>query len=352
MARSRWLTWVLLAALVGLTGVALVATRRDGRLVTVVRRPERVMGTSCTLLAVVPASRTSDGRRALERAEAALRGVEARMSVHLERSEVGRLNRAAAGETVRLSPDTLAVLAAALRIHRDSEGAFDVTCRPLLELWRERARIGRLPSSEELIAARGKSSWQQLALLSDGVRKLGSGVRVDLGGIAKGWGVDAAVGVLEAAGCVGGLVEVGGDLRLWGTRPEGGAWPVEVRDPFADAVMVTLRLSAGAVCTSGNYARGVEVGGRRYSHVVDPRTGWPADAVPSVTVAAADALTADAWATALSVLGPDGLNLLPADGRVEALLVTGTPQRCEVHASPGMSSLLEGDVHPACSAER
>lgn len=349
MAQSRWLTWVLLAALVGLTTVALVATRRDGHLVTVVRRPERVMGTSCTLLAVVPASRTSDGRRALERAEAALRGVEARMSVHLERSEVGRLNRAAAGETVRLSQDTLAVLAAAQRIHRTSDGAFDVTCRPLLELWRERTRAGGLPSSEELAAARDGSSWQLFALLPGGARKLGSDVRVDLGGIAKGWGVDTAVGVLEAAGCVGGLVEVGGDLRVWGRRTDGGAWPVEVRDPFADAVMVTLRLPAGAVCTSGNYARGVEVGGRHYSHVVDPRTGWPADAVPSVTVVAGDALTADAWATALSVLGPDGLALLAGEGQVDALLVTGTSERCEVHLSPGMRPLLEGPVLLGCA---
>ncbi len=316
----------------------------------VVRHPERVMGTSCTLVAVVAANRANLGRLALDRAEAALRGVETRMSNHLERSEVGRLNRAPAGETIALGAETLAVLTAARRLHRETEGAFDVTCRPLLTLWRERAGAGRTPAFDELSAARNQSTWEHLTLLADGARKTSPGVEVDLGGIAKGWGVDAAVGALVAGGCAGGLVEVGGDLRVWGLRPDGGLWPVEVRDPFGGAVMATLRLRDRAVCTSGSYARHVEIDGRRYSHVVDPRTGWPADATPSVTVVARDALTADAWATALSVLGPAGLPLLPDDGSVEALLVTGSLERCDVHLSPGMNSLLDGNIHLACSA--
>ncbi len=338
---------LLLAVLVGLTAAAVVATRRDDRLVAVVRHPEGVMGTSCTLLAAVPARSTTDGHQALEQAEAALRAVEARMSTHLERSELGRLNRAPVGESVPLSPDTLTVLVAAQRFHLASAGAFDVTCRPLLERWRAAARAGRLPTADELAAARAASRWELLELLPAGARRLGPGVEVDLGGIAKGWGIDAAVAALETSGCAGGLVEVGGDLRVWGARPEGGAWPVALRDPFAAREMGSLALASGAVCTSGNYARFVEIDGRRYSHIVDPRSGLPAEAAPSVTVVAADATTADAWATALSVLGPAGLELIAGDPGIEALLVTGSPTQWQLHASPGIRSLLVGEVRPA-----
>lgn len=347
----RWVAVGAVGIVAVATGAALWITGRDPRLVAVVSNPSRVMGTSCSLVAVVPVRQQERGQRALRGAEAALRRTEARMSVHLERSELSQLNGAAAGALVPLSPETLEVLEAARRFHVASGGTFDVTCRPLVELWKEAGRAGRLPEPPALLLARGRSRWDLLELRPGGAVKRSGGVRVDLGGIAKGWGVDQAIAELERAGARGGLVEVGGDLRVMGTRPDRRPWPVEVRHPFADGVFATLHLTNGAVATSGDYARHVAVEGRRYSHIIDPRSGWPVDAVPSVTVVAPDATTADAWATALSVLGPPGLAMLRPQPTVHAMLVVGTPERCAIHTSSGFVSMLESPPALPCATD-
>lgn len=350
MAVRRWLRIAGLGAVVGLTTVALWVTGRDPRLVAVVSNPARVMGTTCTLVAVVPLRRQEAGQRALREAEAALRRVEAHMSTHLDRSELSRLNDAPAGQAVPLSADTLTVLAAARGFSDATEGAFDVTCRPLVELWRDAGRSGSLPSPPAILQARGRSRWDLLELLPDGAVKSNAGTRVDLGGIAKGWGVDQAAEALEQAGVHGAMVEVGGDLRVLGVQPDRALWPVEVRHPFADGILATLQLSQGAVATSGNYARFAVIEGRRFSHIIDPRTGWPADATPSVTVVAPDAMTADAWATALSVLGPAGMARLQGQPAIHAMLITGTPEQCAVHMTPEFGNLLASPPTLPCAA--
>lgn len=347
MAR-RWTRIGVVAAVAAVTGAAVWVTRHDPRLVAVAASPARVMGTSCTLVAVVPVRRQEAGLRALGEAEAALRRTEARMSAHLERSELSRLNAAAAGTPVPLSADTLAVLAAARRLHGETEGAFDATCRPLVELWREAGRTGRLPEPPALLRARGRSRWDLFELRQGDAVKRDGAARLDLGGIAKGWGVDRAMEEIQRAGVRGAMVEVGGDLRVAGTRPDLTPWEVDVRHPFRDGVLATLRLTAGAVATSGDYARFVAIGGRRYSHIVDPHTGWPVDGVPSVTVVAADALTADAWATALSVLGPRGLAKLERSAGIHAMLVTGSPEHCAVHTTAGFPGLLAAPLDLDC----
>ncbi|NJN64881.1 MAG: FAD:protein FMN transferase [Acidobacteria bacterium] len=145
--------------------------------------------------------------------------------------------------------------------------------------------------------------------------------RVDVGGNAKGYAIDLAVRAMQAAGARGGLVDVGGDLRFFGEAPDGVAWTIDIRHPDGRSVYRSLALTGDrAVCTSGNYARFAEIGGRRFSHIIDPRSGWPADATPSVTVIGPDTLTVDTWATALSVLGPEGLARLPEN--LDALILT------------------------------
>ena len=304
--------------------------------------PRLVMGTSDVLLtAVLPRSEEASARRALRAAEAELRRVEARMSRRLESSEIAHLNAAGAGETVPLSPQTLDVLRTSRDVWRRSGGAFDVTIRPMILLWMRAKKDNQPPSDEQLAAARGASSWEQLQLTNAGAVKLAATASVDLGGIAKGCGIDAAVESLRNAGCAGGLVNVGGDIRCFGPRPDGGEWRVAVRDPFdpeGKADFAVLKLSGLAVCTSGNYFRYSEIAGMRYSHILDPATGRPVDEAPSVTVVAPTATIADAWATALSVLGPRGLELLPDD--VEAMIVTGGAKDYRLHTSPGFDKLL------------
>jgi len=175
--------------------------------------------------------------------------------------------------------------------------------------------------------------WQHIELREDGAVRLTDDVSVDLGGIAKGYGIDRAVDAMQRAGCRAGVVEVGGDVRFFGLKPDGGRWTFRVRDPFGPGVLDTYEMEAGAVCTSGNYERGSTIVGKRRSHIIDPRTGWPAEAAPSVTVLAATAMIADGWATALSVLGPPGLECLP-DG-VEAMLIVPAPDDYEVITTDG-----------------
>lgn len=341
MRRDRLIGGSLVLAVVVLTGVGLWKTsgRRPPRRIAVERPCWAVMGTSCTLAAVVEPGQRARAEDVLERAEAVLRRVEARMSSWLGDSEIGRLNAAEANREVTLSPQTLEVLRIARRAKIDTRRAFDVTCRPLVELWREAGKRGRPPSESELADARAASNWELIELGNTGATKRRATARVDLGGIAKGWAIDRAAEVLRRAGLSGGMVDVGGDLVCFGTPPQGDCWSVEVKHPLGPGHMATLRIPGGAVCTSGGYARFTEIAGKRYSHIIDPRTGRPAEAALSVTVVAADAVTADVWATALSVLGPDGLEQLP-DG-VEAMMMVGTREDQQIVCTPGFRDLLE-----------
>lgn len=304
------------------------------------RTPAGVMGTECRIRVIAGAGRETSAEQAMDRAESALRRVEALMSTWLDDSEISRLNRASAGDTVRLSAETMQTLGAARSFAARTDGAFDVTCRPLIELWRRAGKEGMRPSSAGLDAARAESNWESFILLEGGAVKSASSARVDLGGIAKGYGIDRAVDAIRSSGCSGGLVDVGGDLRCFGVGPEPPGWRVEIRSPFGDEVWGTLAVADRAVCTSGNYARFVEIEGVRYSHIVDPRTGIPADAVPSATVIAADATTADAWATALSVMGEEGIIRIDPAAGIEAMLVLGSAADYRIVMTPGFEPYL------------
>jgi thiamine biosynthesis lipoprotein len=292
------------------------------------------------LVAAVPPGDTHRARTALAASEAALRDVEARMSAYLEASELSKLNRAAGGEDVILTPETMEILRAARNAATETDGAFDTTCSPLLTLWREAGEQKRLPSADALAAARAATGWQHFELTATRVRKKLAAARQDLGGVAKGHAIDRATCALRRAGIPSGLVDIGGDVRAFGPGPGGDGWAVQLRHPFRDSSCGTLLLRDAAVCTSGNYQRFTQIGGRRYSHIIDPRTGQPVENVPSVTVIAPDCTTADIWATALSVLGPKGLEKLTSLNGLEALLITGSPEDHKIHQTPGFARFL------------
>ena len=303
--------------------------------------PVGVMGTKTSLAVVLPGDEAKRGRDILGAAEAELRRIESLMSTWIDESEISRLNAAPADEPVLLSEDSLEVLRVARRLFDQTHGAFDVTCRPLIERWRRAGDDGQLPSEEDLAEYRRASDWSQIELSKQGARKSRDTTCVDLSGIAKGYAVDQALLVLQRSGAAGGLVEVGGDLRIFGVGPEGEGWTVGIRSPFEDRAWGEIKLKDGAVCTSGDYARYVEIDGNRYSEVIDPRAGLPATAASSVTVVAGDAMTADAWATALTVLGPEGLELLPPGKGIQALIVTVAEEGSHrVRASHGFHDFL------------
>jgi len=335
--------WQILTicAVSALVAVVAVWLSEDGEPRTYEYLPPWIMGTKTQLKVVAPPARRKDVTTAMRDAEQALRDVEFKMSTYIEASELSQFNAAPAGETVKLSAETLGLLRVSRRIAEQTDGAFDVTCGPIIDLWRKAAEDGRLPGDKDIARALAVCGWDKVRLLDGGAQKTVDGVRIGLGGIAKGFGIDRAAEVLEAAGLQGGLVNVGGDVRCFGGRAGGGKWRFGIQSPFSnDEEFAKVEISRGAVCTSGNYKRFFKVGKERFSHIVDPRTGRPVDIAPSVTVVAETATAADAWATALSVLGPDGLELIPPDSGIRAMLIIGGPEDFRLVMSPGFEELL------------
>ncbi|MCO6457734.1 MAG: FAD:protein FMN transferase [Pirellulaceae bacterium] len=317
--------WTRLGVLMGVAGGLLLAGWLGvGRQPPPAQRTitPLLMGTTSRLIAVGPADQLD---AALQAALAELWRVESAMSTYDPGSELSRLNRAAAGKPVALSPATLEVLAAAGTLHAQSQGAFDATIKPLAELWAEAGRRNEPPRPEELAAARKLVGFENLSLLPGAAVKSDSGVSVSLDGIAKGYGIHRAILAMRQYPLVGGLVDVGGDVECFGRPAADSVWRIGVQHPRSGGQLGVLHLGGAghdtvAVCTSGDYRRYVTIGGRRLSHILDPRTGWPAEHAAGVTVVGPNAIDADGWATACAVLGPDdGLRLLANQPGLQAL---------------------------------
>ncbi len=239
--------------------------------------------------------------------------VVSQMSTWNADTDIMRFNRAAAGEWFALQDDFLRVLGTALDIASRSGGAFDPTVSPLVAAWGFGAHADRRgrPSPVDLVAARSRVGWQHLRFDPDRrrVRQPG-GVMLDLSAIAKGYGVDAVADLLRRRGIEAALIEVGGELYGYGRKADGSPWRVLVESsPDEEALSEDLEprvlaLDGVAVATSGDRWHAYPQEGRRYSHTIDPRSGEPTtDTIAAVTVVAADATRADAWATALTVMG-------------------------------------------------
>lgn len=239
-------------------------------------------------------------------------------------SLLAEIHREGHFKPVQVDPEVFSLLLLAEEISRESGGAFDVTVGPLSALW-SFDEGGSLPKVADIGRILPMVGYQNLILdssfLSVGLKI--QGVRVDLGGIAKGFAVDRAVEILKDHGVTSAIIDAGGDLRLIGERPGGGGWRIGVQHPRDKGTFVTkFDLSDTAVVTSGDYERFFESGGERYHHILDPATGFPARGCQSVTVIARSAAEADACATAAFVLGPErGITFLRSRPGVRGMIV-------------------------------
>lgn len=274
--------------------------------------------------------------------QACLDRVVAQMSTWEPDSDLCRFNRAPPGWHA-VPEDCFAVVACALDIARASAGAFDPTVGPAVDAWGfgPHADPGTAPTDELIAAAQAHVGWQRLALRADS-REMHQpgGIALDLSAIAKGYAVDLVVAHLRGLGFDGALVEVGGELAGFGRKPDGGAWRVLVEtDPERDdAEPVVLRLEDCAVATSGDRWHRRRHGADEVAHTLDPRTGRPLAAAPlAVTVIDAQAMRADAWATALSVLGGDDGFRLASERGMAARLVLPGPHGSEVRETAAFS---------------
>jgi FAD:protein FMN transferase len=269
---------------------------------TVVRRSIPAMGTTAEIVVVHGDRRYARG--ALESALQQIRAVETTMTRFRDGSDIGRVNLHASSVPVVVGAATAAVLAESLRWAAASGGRFDPALLRMTALWDVGSRKAP-PASVEVSRLAGLQLHRQVELGKRGGEHVvllhAPEIGIDLGGIAKGHAVDRAVEALRAWGISNALVTAGGDLYALGHSPEGDPWQIGIQSPFDDSgLAATLPLVDSAIATSGDYHRYFEYGGRRYHHLLDPRTAEPHRApVHSITVAASSCMTADAAATAI-----------------------------------------------------
>jgi len=323
-----------------------------------VQEMRQVMGTYMVI--TVYARDEAAGQRVIAAAFARVEEIEAALSHYREQSDLSKLGRAAGGPPMSVSRDLWDALRRSIEVGAETHAAFDVTIGPLMTLWKAAWKTHRLPTDAEIAAARALVDYRAIRLDPAGLRAqlLRPGMRLDLGGIGKGYAVDQVVALLRARGITAALVALAGEIYALGAPPGREAWRIGIRDPNqprgpllspTDMPILArpLLLRDRAASTSGDYEQFGAIEGRRYSHILDPRTGRPVAHMASVTVVAPDSTTADAYATALSVLGPQGaLDFAAKRPGIEVMVFHETDGKLEVLRSPGFEKLEAKEANP------
>lgn len=297
------------------------------------------MATSLDITVYRPASHSALAEQDLIAAHAVIAEIDRMMSLYRPDSELVLLNAKAGQGPVSVSAPIFEVLQAANSFARRSGGAFDVTVTPLVELWgfyrNDRVVV---PSQDAIEEARRRVGMDRLTI--DAAARavaLARETAIDLGAIAKGYAVDRAIAELKVRDVPAALVDLGGNIGVLGARPDGNPWKIGLQDPRKNGLIGSVSFNAGAVATSGDYDRYFEHDGQRYSHIIDPRTGWPVSGVAATTVIAPTAMAADALSTAGFVLGPEAGLALIASIPGAAGLVVGTDGRVAVQGTGGVT---------------
>jgi thiamine biosynthesis lipoprotein len=271
------------------------------------------------------------------------------MSHWVADSDVSKVNAAAGTEWVVVSAETFAVIERALDVSKKSNGLFDITVGALSGLWKfdMQNKDGSIPTDAQIKAARPLVGWKSVLLdkKKKAVKLKKKGMAINLGGIAKGYAVDRAVKILHDANLADFIVQVGGDLYVSGKK-DADSWVVGIRDPRGKTSTPTgpemfamAPVEDRSFSTSGDYERTVVKDGKRYHHIIDPRTGKPATASRSVTVMAKDAFTADAWSKVLFIMGPKlAMPLVEKMPDFDAVFVDADNK---VHVSSGLKDKLK-----------
>lgn len=279
-----------------------------------------------------------DTDKALQAAEDKITSLEKRWSVTDENSEIYAVNHSG-GQAVKVSPETANLLDFALDMHNRTDGAFDISLYPVLTAWGFTTDEYRVPSDDEITALLENTGVDKINLDSQYVT-IPADMQIDLGAVGKGYAGDLVAEELKSNGVKSALIDLGGNIQTVGTKPDGEKWKVGIRSPFGEGNFATLEIEECAVVTSGGYERYFVEDGVTYWHILDPKTGKPADSgIASVSVIGSEGRTCDALSTSLFVMGLDkSAELWKNSDDFEMIIVTSDG---EIYITEGIADDFE-----------
>jgi FAD:protein FMN transferase len=295
-----------------------------------------------TLVTITVVSRSSsDADEAIDKGFHEIERLEKAANFFSPDSEISQINTHAGISTVKVSSDILELLTKARYVSEKTYGAFDPTIGPVISLYDFRKKIK--PDDAAIIKNLSLVNYHDMVLNRDQstvfLRK--KGMLIDPGGIMKGYAAVRAAEILKKHGIDSGIVAVAGDIRAFGRKPDGRPWKVGVQDPRAreqDKIFSTIELRDMSISTSGDYERFFILNGRRFHHLLSPKTGYPAEECQSVSIVTTDGALADAFATGIFILGPEkGLKVLEEIG-LEGIIID---RKGILHTTPGIRGRLE-----------
>lgn len=270
------------------------------------------MGSPCSLAIYAPDLETAN--EAASETIAEVRRLELKYSRFRPDSYLSEINAAArSGSSIEVDPETSGLIDHAFKAYALSNGLFDVTCGVLREVWND--AISAPPREADIFAVLRRLGLEKVIWARPQLTFTVPGMEFDFGGIAKEYAADRAVRICRMRGLSRGLINLGGDIAVIGNHPDNPPWRIGITDPFGSgAALATLFVSGGGVATSGTYERFRELNGHIYSHIINPKTGWPVEGLPSVTVTSETCLEAGMYSTLALLMGEDAPSWLRSSG--------------------------------------
>lgn len=242
-----------------------------------------------------------------------------------KKSETTLINKNAGIAPIKVSKELYELIERSLKISKLTDGAFDVSYASMDKIWQFNGNMTQVPNAKQIKQSVAKVGYKNIILNKEEstVYLKQKGMKIGFGAIGKGYAADKAKALLVKKGVISGIINASGDMNTWGKQPNGEEWKVAITNPMdKNKAFALLPITNGAVVTSGNYEKFVMLNGKRYSHIIDPRTGYPSSSIISVTVFAPKAELADALATSVFVMGKEvGLNRINQLTNIECVIV-------------------------------
>lgn len=279
----------------------------------------------CRFDITVIASNEAEGNTYIDIAAKEISRIENLISEWDSTTQISEVNRYAGVKPVKVDKEVFDLIVRSIKISELTDGAFDVTWAAMNHIWKFDGSMKRLPTQDEIATAIAKIGYKNILLNEKDLTvylRL-KGMRLGFGGIGKGYSADKSAALLKSMGVAGGLISASGDITAWGKQPDGRPWMIGITNPFnKDKIFAWFPFEGNSIGTSGDYENFVEFNGVRYTHIIDPRTGWPVHGIASVTIFGPNAELSTALTKAIFVMGKDiGINVIKQLKGIEYVVV-------------------------------